>query len=242
MAAFMDGVTKRITREASSAPAAQRALCSVLMWQEFLSGWMAPSFSPAHCEEVQSTWQRLQQGDSAGLVSRPGAAGSAQAGAQGGAALPAAGPGGDGGASSRAAAGGATTPAAGLGARGAQLQEFRRTIPCSIDVLGNTLGVAQTFRCRHCRPSGRFHHSSECPQRWNKAIGSPMPGFLADGSRDEAQWRQKKEPIKATIRAWIALLSDPAPWNGTLPISAGVSGAPNLDDFQRQLALAPEKP
>ena len=87
-----------------------------------------------------------------------------------------------------------------------------------------------------------MHHSSECPQRWNKAVGSPMPGFLANGTRDETQWKQKKEPIKATIRAWIALLTDPAPWNGMLPITAGVSGAPNLEDFQRQLALAPEKP
>ena len=69
-----------------------------------------------------------------------------------------------------------------------------------------------------------------------------MPGFLEDGSRDEKQWRQKKEPIKATIRAWIALLSDHSQWGGSAPVPAGVSGAPNLDDFQRQLALAPEKP
>ena len=240
VATFMDGVTKRITREATSAPTSHRALCSVLMWQEFLGGWMAPSFSPAHCEDLQLRWQRLQQGDPARSGLSHGAAGSASATAQGGSPSTAVGSGGDGGGAGHASNTGGSTPTAGSGAR--QAQEFRRTIPCSIDVLGNTLGVVQTYKCRTCKPPGRFHHGAECPQRWNKVVGSPMPGFLADGSRDETQWRQKKEPIKSTIRAWIALLSDPIPWNGALPIPAGVSGAPNLDDFQRQLALAPEKP
>jgi hypothetical protein len=45
--------------------------CSVSMWQEFLGGWMAASFSPAHCEDLQATWQRLQQSEPAGAGPRP---------------------------------------------------------------------------------------------------------------------------------------------------------------------------
>jgi hypothetical protein len=50
---FRDGGIKRITREAGGAPVSQRALCSVIVWQEFLGGGLASSFSPAHCEELQ---------------------------------------------------------------------------------------------------------------------------------------------------------------------------------------------
>ena len=209
------------------------------MWQEFLGGWMSASFSGTHCEELQARWQRVQQSEPVGVgLQRPGTVPAAAATPRG-ASPPASGAGGDGG-TGRAGISGGGTPAGGSANRAQQ--EFRRTIPLSIDVLGNTLGVAQTYTCRTCKPAGRLHHASECPQRWNRAVGSPLPGFLANGMRDEAQWKQKKEPIKATIRAWIALLSDPAPWNGMLPITAGVSGAPNLEDFQRQLLLAPEKP
>ena len=181
----------------------------------------------------------MQQSEPAGAGPQRSGTGSATAASPRGASPPAGGAGGDGG-TGRAGTSSGGTPAGGPVNRAQQ--EFRRTIPLSIDVLGNTLGVAQAHRCKTCKPLGRMHHSSECPQRWHRVIGSPMPGFLPDGTRDETQWRQKKEPIKATIRAWIALLSDPAPWNGTLPITAGVSGAPNLEDFQRQLLLAPEKP
>ena len=48
------------------------------------------------------------------------------------------------------------------------------------------------------------------------------------------------DKIPVNLEKIIVLL--PTPWNGTLQITAGVSGAPNLEDFQRQLSLAPEKP
>ena len=240
VAAFMDGVSKRITREAGSAPGHNRAVCSVLMWQEFLGGWMSASFSATHCEDLQAKWQRMQQSEPVGSGPQRSGAGLAAATTPPGGTSPSAGGAGGDGGTGRAGTAGGGTPAG--GSLGRTQQEFRRTIPLSIDVLGNTLGVVQTFVCKNCKPLGRMHHSSECPQRWSKAVGSPMPGFLANGTRDETQWKQRKEPIKATIRAWIALLTDPTPWNGMLPITAGVSGAPNLEDFQRQLALAPEKP
>jgi hypothetical protein len=69
-----------------------------------------------------------------------------------------------------------------------------------------------------------------------------LPGFDADGARTATAWNKNKEPIKSTIRAWIALIKDHSKWNGSAPISAGVHGAPGLAEFEGQLARAPEKP
>ncbi len=88
------------------------------------------------------------------------------------------------------------------------MQEFRRTIPYAIDIVGDTLGVVIPYPCKLCQPKGRHHSMADCPKRWIKA-GFPLPGFLSDGTRDPNAWRGNKEPIKATIAAWIAFLQEP---------------------------------
>ena len=55
-------------------------------------------------------------------------------------------------------------------------------------------------------------------------------------------WWKSKEPIKSTIQAWIALIKDHSNWNGKPPVPAGVPGAARLEDFERRLKAAPEKP
>jgi hypothetical protein len=77
--------------------------------------------------------------------------------------------------------------------------------------------------------------------RWIKA-GFPLPGFSPDGTRDTSVWRGNKEPIKATIAAWIAFLQDTSHFTSNGPIQASVTGALKLEDFQRRLAQAPAKP
>ena len=235
---FLDIILKRITHETKDLTAASRPQCTVLMWQEFFGGWMPASFSPAHCDEVQYKWRGIQQsgrgsagsGSSilAGVTSTGGAATkTSSCGASG--------------ASGGSAAGGTTqtTPAVGFAP---VLYEFRHTIPTSIDIVGDTLGVKCAVTCRQCKPAGRCHPHAECPKRWYNKVGSVMPGFHPDGSRDNAMWWKSKEPIKSTVQAWIALIKDHSNWNGKPPVPAGVPGAARLEDFERRLKAAPEKP
>ena len=121
--------------------------------------------------------------------------------------------------------------------------EARGRGPCSwsIDIVGVSLGVKTTVVCNNCK-GGRLHHSSECPGRWAKSGGCILPGFLADGTRDPAQWARGKEPIRATVQAWVTLLKDHSKWNSAAPVRYGVQGAPALADFERRVPLAPAKP
>jgi hypothetical protein len=235
---FLDEVVKRITTEAGAAasPAAVTA-CTILMYQEFLAGWMAPVFSFMFCDDLEQRW-RLQAQASA----HQGGAGNTLVTPRTGGGDPAAqgGRGGSGG-----SPGSKTADGAGTATQGQSVQSafaFRHTIPCTIDIVGNTLGVPHQVACKKCKPTGRCHPHAECPARWAQVTGSPLPGFDADGTRTGGAWFKNKEPIKATIRAWIALIKDHSKWNGAAPVPAGVRGAPSLADFEGQLARAPERP
>jgi hypothetical protein len=39
-------------------------------------------------------------------------------------------------------------------------QQFRRTIPCATNIVGDTLGVPSAVVCKACKPKGRFHEIS----------------------------------------------------------------------------------
>ena len=82
---------------------------------------------------------------------------------------------------------------------------------------------------------------AECPVRWAKA-GILLPGFDASGTRDPTAWRRSNEPIKETIRAWIALIKDGSNWTVAVPSKAGIPNAPGLANFEAQLLRAPDKP
>jgi hypothetical protein len=70
-----------------------------------------------------------------------------------------------------------------------------------------------------------------------------MPGFNLDGTLDPAQWSKGKEPIRATVQAWISLIKDHSKWNDAAPVRyAGAPNAPGLADFEKRVARAPDKP
>jgi hypothetical protein len=56
---FLDEVVKRITTEAGAASPASVTACTILMYQEFFAGWMAPVFSYTFCDDLEQRW-RLQ--------------------------------------------------------------------------------------------------------------------------------------------------------------------------------------
>jgi hypothetical protein len=235
---FLDEVVKRITTEAAAAHSAAVTTCTIFMYQEFFAGWMAPVFAYTFCDDLELRWRQQAQ---ASAHHAPGSASSMSVTPKSGGDPSANGScGGGGGGPSSMTADGAGTAAQDQATT--PTFAFRRTIPCTIDIVSNTLGVPHQGACRKCKPAGRCHPHAECPTRWSQVTGSNLPGFDADGARIATAWHKNKEPIKATIRAWIALIKDHSKWNGTAPVPAGVRGAPSLTDFERQLAQAPEKP
>lgn len=236
---FLTAVQRRMSEEMDTAHTMVKVRLSELMWQEFLGGWMASSYSPEFCEAISSEWQKLKQTGfrtispsvTSSVLSQAGSGGQGGGGGLGSV--------GGGGAAVSGLGGG--TPGGGtLGAAG-QGQLFKRTIPWSIDIVGNALGVKTTVVCSNCK-KGRLHHSAECPKRWAASGAGNMPGFLADGNHDPTQWAKGKEPIRATVEAWVALLEDHSKWGGAAPVRFGVQGAPSLAEFKRRVPLAPVKP
>ena len=59
---FTEAVLRRVTSEVAGAPASARAECAVLMWAEFLGGWMTTSFSGQYCEETRRQWMSVRHG------------------------------------------------------------------------------------------------------------------------------------------------------------------------------------
>jgi hypothetical protein len=228
MDAFADKVTKRISDQTNAVPPGVRVQVATLMWQEFLGGWMPPTYTASYCDDVLAEWQRLQNGGGGALfapaAAHPTPVGVVSSGAAGG---------------TTGGPGLQSTPAGG-GAGGGQKGDFPRLIPWSIDIVGATLGVKTTVVCSACKPAGRLHSGAECPKRWGKK-GIALPGFTLDGAHDPAQWKGK-EPIKATVQAWITLLKDNTKWNNLPPVRAGAANAPSLADFEKRLPAAPLKP
>ena len=118
---------------------------------------------------------------------------------------------------------------------------FRRNFPCSVSIIGTTLGVTSAPPCKLCALSNHFH--GECPKEWAEKGGKVLPGFAADGSRVPTMWNAKtNEPIQSTMRAWVKFLSDSSNFVVPKPLPAEVAGAPTLADFQARVAAAPAKP
>jgi hypothetical protein len=118
--------------------------------------------------------------------------------------------------------------------------DFPRVIPWSVDIVSATLGAKTTAVCPTCKPRGRLHGGAECPNRWGRK-GIALPGFNLDGTPDPSKWAKVKEPIWATIQAWINLIKDHSQWNNAAPVCAGVPNAPSLADFEKRRLGAPLK-
>ena len=241
---FVEAVTRRIASNAQGLAGASQARCTVLMWQEFLGGWFPTPWSSAYCEDILAQWQRLKQSGgtfdghfAGGNSSLPPAHSSAA--------------GGGGSSSFSSSATGSSAVAGGAGAGALQTPagqspqsryEFQLTIPCSADIVGETLGIKFPGTCRSCGGK-RNHPASECPTRWQKQKGITLPGFTAAGMREGKAWTKSgKEPLKATIQSWIDFINDPTNWNGRSPVPAGVAGGLSVTDFEKRLPAAPTKP
>ena len=68
--------------------------------------------------------------------------------------------------------------------------KFRKSIPCSADVIGDTLGLPGSPACNICR--SRAHYHGECPMKWGNA-GVALPGFALDGQRNLNDWRERAD-------------------------------------------------
>ena len=242
---FVEAVTRRIALNAQDLAGAGQSRCTVLLWQEFLGGWFPTTWSSAYCEDILAQWQRLKQSGgvlsghiTGGTFPLPPAQSSA---ANGGGSF----------SSSSSSAAGSSMAAGGAGASTSttpaqQLPQsgfaFQITIPCSVDIVGETLGTKFNGTCRVCK-GGRSHPPAECPSRWQKK-GITLPGFnTSDGTRDGRAWSKSgKEPIRATIQSWIDFINNPSNWNGRTPVPAGVAGGLSVTDFENRLPAAPVKP
>jgi uncharacterized membrane protein YgcG len=117
---------------------------------------------------------------------------------------------------------------------------FKRSIPCSPDIVGDSLGVSGAPACKKCAQGNHYH--GECPRFWG-ASGTPLPGFGDDGQRLARSWStSSNEPIRKVIAAWVAFLEDHANFKNQAPTVAGVAGAPDIAQFRAREPLAPKKP
>ena len=135
-----------------------------------------------------------------------------------------------------AASAGFATPLGRVPVRG--ICSFMVHIPCSAEIVGDTLGVRGAPPCKKCGKGNHFF--GECPTEWGR-VRRPLPGFLDDGSRIPKAWN-KNEPIQQIVTAWVKFLQDKSNFNGKFPEVAGVPNAPSLADFQARVAGAPVKP
>jgi hypothetical protein len=116
-----------------------RAECSVGLWQEFLGGWMPTSFSGQYCDGARKRWSAIKQSGVSPLNGHGiGSGGSTCPDSPADGVIAG---GSIGGGAARSTRGG--TAVAGGSAQAAQ--EFQRTIPCAIVIVGNTLGVPSNY-------------------------------------------------------------------------------------------------
>jgi len=235
---FLQEVNDRITTASKSRSATSAGFTA--SWVDFIAGWLSKQdtdlVEPSSLEQVTRTAQTPSAAahatsqhttPPAGPTARPaqsgvGTGGGSGAGAAGG------GPGGGGGSSA--------TPLP----KFTSFLKFRRQIPCSPDVIGQTLGVDGSPQCKKCKQGAHYH--GECPKEWG-AAGVALPGFSLDGKRLPTQWNMKAhEPIQKTVKAWVAFLKNHTNFENNVPLVAGVPGAPDLDGFVAQALVAPVKP
>ena len=78
---------------------------------------------------------------------------------------------------------------------------------------------------------------------WQDRGSVPLPGFDAAGARVAGAWHAAtNEPIRKTVKAWVAFIKDLKNYHDSAPFVAGVPGAPDLASFEVRIAGAPAKP
>ncbi len=248
---FLADIATRIT-DASQAHAASSGGATAA-WVDFLSGWFLRSDSdliePDSIQKVAQAASSTIPSASAGVVSTPPRATSCAVGSQ---RSPKASPsgtsgsGGSGGAKGGGNLGTGNSSSSGGGAGGSAASvfvpvwrpcKFKNHIPCSADIVGDSLGVLRAATCSLCNNGDHYH--GECPSKWG-STGTALPGFALDGQRIAADWTDN-EPLKRVVKQWVAFLKDTSNFNQKQPSPAGVAGAPSLADFEGRVSAAPKR-
>ena len=134
-----------------------------------------------------------------------------------------------------AGAGTSTTPAQQLPQSGFA---FQIIIPCSVDIVGETLGTKFSGMCRDARVRGSS--PGGVPVAVSEERYHAARFHRSDSTRDRRAWSKGgKEPLRATIQSWIDFINNPSNWNGRIPVPAGVAGGLSVKDFEKRLPAAP---
>ena len=236
---FLADVSQRIT-EATDCKTQAGAALATASWNDFIEGWLSKTDKSL----VSSESLALTSATVAGIAPST-AAGGASSGVSVASAAPGgtpfkmprlantASPGGGGG--SRGGATPVSTPLGKLPLKSICI--FQQHIPCSADIVGDTLGVSGSPFCGKCKKG--HHYFGECPVEWGK-LRRPLPGFADDGTRIDKAWKDN-EPLQRIVTLWTKFIQDNSNFGGNVAIPAGVPGAPTLADFQARIPGAPAK-
>lgn len=233
---FLADIAQRVT-EASKKKTRPAAALATASWIDFLDGWLATTDKSLVSAESLQLASAVEDGATPNAPGASVVSGSASSSgspsAKAARTASASSPGSGGGSPASAAA---TTPPGGKTPL-RKICVFQQNIPCSPEIVGDTLGVPGAPFCTKCRKGQ--HYYGECPTEWGR-LSRALPGFADDGSRIDNAWCQN-EPIKSVVKAWTKFLQDKSNFNNNVPAVAGVSGAPSLADFQARIAGAPAK-
>jgi hypothetical protein len=234
---FLADVSQSIT-EATDRKTQPGAALATASWNDFIEGWLSKTD-----KSLVSAESLALTAAASGAAPPPTGAGSSSPGsggaAQGGTPFKAprsvnnVSPGGGGG-----TRGGATPVGTPLGRLPLKsICVFQQHIPCSVDIVGDTLGVSGSPFCGKCKKG--HHYFGECPVEWGK-LRRPLPGFADDGTRIDKSWKDN-EPLQRIVTLWTKFIQDNSNFGGNLAVPAGVPGAPTLADFQARIPGAPVK-
>jgi hypothetical protein len=247
---FLAEISSGVT-EASKAQAATTGGATAA-WVDFLSGWLSRAdtdlVEPDSIHKVTQAALTSPSPAPAGAASTPPRATPSAGGSQ---RTPKASPAGTpGGSSSGGVKGGSGLGGGGSGSSGSgsssvsnsvpvwSVCRFKKNIPCSVDIVGDSLGLSGAPPCTFCNNGAHYH--GECPLKWG-GIGTALPGFALDGQRNAADWKGN-EPIRRVVKQWVTFLKDASNFNQKLPSPAGAAGAPGLSEFEARVSHAPKKP
>ncbi len=242
---FLADISSRVT-EASKAHAATTGGATAA-WVDFLSGWLSRAdtdlVEPDSIQKVAQAASTPPSSAPAGTVSTPPRATPSGSGSQ---RTPKASPAGTPGGSGSGGVKGGSGLGGGLGGGGGaasssapvwSICKFKKNIPCSAEIVGDSLGVGGAPPCTFCNNGAHYH--GECPLKWG-GTGTALPGFALDGQRNAADW-QGNEPLRRVVKQWVSFLKDTSNFNQKLPSPAGAAGAPGLSEFEARVTTAPKK-
>jgi len=112
-------------------------------------------------------------------------------------------------------------------------------IPATLAILGSYSPYqAETLpaECYECSTQ-RSHYGFECPKRYARLRGEPLPGWLQDGTKDAAAWSPDGRDLlpDARLKLAAAMTSWAIPEHPALPVTAAELAAPQPPAQRRRL-------